>query len=64
MQVRHRTRKTRKPKGFRATQPGQCVGFDSIERSRDGLRRYLVSAQDERPRSICGTQGSPRPRET
>jgi len=43
----HRTRKTRKPKGFRATRPGQCVGFDSIERFRDGLRRYLVSAQDE-----------------
>lgn len=43
----HRTRKARKPKGFRATRPGQCVGFDSIERFRDGLRRYLVSAQDE-----------------
>ena len=26
---------------------GQCVGFDSIERFREGLCRYLVSVQDE-----------------
>ena len=42
-----RWHRARKPKGFRATRPGQCVGFDSIERFRDGLQRYLLSAQDK-----------------
>lgn len=42
-----RSTRIRKPKGFRATKPGECVGFDSIERIRDGIRRYVVSAQDD-----------------
>ena len=46
-----RSRKARKPKGFRASRPGECVGFDSIERIRDGIRRYVVSVQDEHSRT-------------
>lgn len=45
------TARTRKPKGFRATRPGECVGFDSIERIRDGMRRYVVTSQDDLSRA-------------
>ena len=46
-----KTVRTRKPKGFRATRPGACVGFDSIERIRDGMRRYVVSVPDDLSRA-------------
>lgn len=36
----------RKPKGYRATSPGECIAWDSIERRRDGLRRYLLTSTD------------------
>ncbi len=31
----------RKPKGFKAAHPGQCVGVDTIEIQRDGLKSYI-----------------------
>ncbi|EGQ61807.1 hypothetical protein GGI1_09018, partial [Acidithiobacillus sp. GGI-221] len=40
-----RSVKPRKPKGVH-TQPLQCLAVDTIERVRDGLRRYLVSFID------------------
>lgn len=36
----------RKPKGFAATYPGQCVGVDTIEIQRDGQRRYISTFTD------------------
>lgn len=43
--VRRRER-AHKPKGFRATFPGQCVALDTIERFRDGIRRYVITLTD------------------
>lgn len=37
---------TRKPKGFRAQYPGHCVALDTVERIRDGIRRYRLTATD------------------
>lgn len=39
-------KKMRKPKGFVAQYPGHCVALDTIERTRDGMRRYLLSFKD------------------
>jgi len=36
----------RKPKGFKASYPGQCVGVDTIEIRRDGERRYISTFAD------------------
>jgi len=36
----------RKPKGYRAGSPGDCIAWDSIERRRDGLKRYLLTSTD------------------
>lgn len=44
--ARSRTPKTRKPKGFRAQYPGHCVALDTVERVRDGMRRYVLTAID------------------
>jgi len=41
-----RPRRNRKPKGYRPETPGDCVAFDSIERRRDGVRRYLITCLD------------------
>ena len=43
---RRATPKTRKPKGFRAQYPGHCVALDTVERIRDGMRRYVLTAID------------------
>jgi transposase InsO family protein len=37
---------SRKPKGFKAIYPGQCVGVDTIEIQRDGQRRYISTFTD------------------
>lgn len=42
----HSSAKARKPKGFTATFPGNCVALDTIERHRDGLKRYLITLTD------------------
>lgn len=41
-----RSKRPRKPKGFKPGFPGHCVALDTIERHRDGLRRYLVTVTD------------------
>jgi transposase InsO family protein/transposase-like protein len=38
--------KKRKPKQFKALFPGHCVAFDTIERHRDGCRRYIITFID------------------
>lgn len=45
-----RTPRERKPKGYRAGLPGDCLAWDSIERRRDGLRRYLITCTDLKSR--------------
>lgn len=41
-----RPRRDRKPKGYRPEKPGDCVAFDTVERRRDGLARYLITCTD------------------
>jgi transposase InsO family protein len=38
--------RARKPKGYRPERTGDCVGWDSLERRRDGLRRHLITCAD------------------
>ena len=45
-----RPAKPRKPKGFHAGFPGHCIALDTIERHRDGLRRYLITLTDTHSR--------------
>jgi transposase InsO family protein len=44
--TRRKAAHERKPKGFKATHPGQCVGVDTIEIQRDGLKRYISTFTD------------------
>jgi len=44
--VRKRRKVTRKPQGFKATRPGECLAFDTVERIIHGSRRYVVTAVD------------------
>ena len=41
-----RSTRARKPKGYRPQGPGDCVAWDSIERRRNGIRRYLITCTD------------------
>jgi hypothetical protein len=41
-----RSKVTRKPKGYTAKAPGECVALDSIERRLGSLKRYLVTLTD------------------
>ena len=41
-----RTKKLRKPKGFKAAYPGHCVALDTIERFHNGMRRYIITFKD------------------
>jgi transposase InsO family protein len=43
---RKRPRRLRKPKGFRPRAPGELVALDTVERVRDGVRRYLITFVD------------------
>ncbi len=38
--------RTRKPKGYQAHNPGDCLAWDSIERRLTGQRRYLITSTD------------------
>jgi transposase InsO family protein len=42
----NRTKKTRKPKGFKALHPGQCIALDSIEFHFWGRRIYVITMID------------------
>lgn len=41
-----RAKKLRKPKDFKATYPGHCGSFDTIERFVHGCRRYIITFTD------------------
>jgi transposase InsO family protein len=43
--MRRRPR-ARKPKGYRAQNPGDCLAWDSVERRLTGQRRYLITSTD------------------
>lgn len=51
-QSRNRKTKFRKPKGYRASRPGECVAFDTIEKIIHGCRRYIITATE-----ICARTG-------
>ena len=38
--------KGRKPKGYKASAPGQCGAFDTVEYFLDGIRRYVITFTD------------------
>ena len=42
----NRTKVLRKPKDFRAMYPGHCIAFDTIEKQRNGVRVYILVAED------------------
>jgi len=42
----NRRKVTRKPKDFVALYPGHCVAFDTIEKTVDGCRRYIITFED------------------
>ncbi len=42
----NRQKVLRKPKDFKATHPGHCVAFDTIERFIHGIRRYIITFED------------------
>lgn len=46
IRISKKSRKIRKPKYFKASFPGQCVAFDTIERFIDGCRRYVLTFVD------------------
>jgi len=41
-----RTPKGRKPKGYKASAPGECGAFDTVEYFLDGIRRYVITFTD------------------
>jgi len=42
----NRRKVLRKPKDFKATHPGHCVAFDTVERFIQGCRRYIITFED------------------
>ncbi len=44
--VRRRVPRPRRPKGFKASAPGHCGAFDTVELFLDGLRRYVITFTD------------------
>jgi transposase InsO family protein/transposase-like protein len=44
--LKKRPKKARKPKDFKATYPGHCGSFDTIERFIHGCRRYVITFTD------------------
>lgn len=43
---RKKTPKGRKPKGYKATRPGECGAFDTVEYFLGGIRRYVITFTD------------------
>ena len=41
-----RNRVIRKPKGYKAQSPGECIAMDTIERRLDNLKRYVMTLTD------------------
>ena len=46
IQVKTHTKKLRKPKGYVASRPGECVALDTIEEVIGGCRRYIITATE------------------
>ena len=44
--VTKKAKRERKPKGFKASSPGHCGAFDTVELFLDGLRRYVITFTD------------------
>lgn len=44
--VTKKVKRARKPKGFKASSPGHCGAFDTVELFLDGLRRYVITFTD------------------
>ena len=45
--IEHKDRpKGRKPKGYKASAPGECGAFDTVEYFLDGMRRYVITFTD------------------
>ena len=44
---RKKTEKGRKPKAYKASAPGDCGAFDTVEYFLDGLRRYVITFTDQ-----------------
>lgn len=44
---RKKTRKVRKPKGYKASAPGHCGAFDTVEYFLDCMRRYVIPFTDQ-----------------
>ena len=44
---RKKTEKGRKPKAYKASAPGDCGAFDTVEYLLDGLRRYVITFTDQ-----------------
>ena len=45
--IEHKHRaKGRKPKGYKASAPGECGAFDTVEYFLDGIRRYVITFTD------------------
>lgn len=43
---RKKTPKGTKPKGYKASAPGECGAFDTVEYFLDGMRRYVITFTD------------------
>ena len=41
-----KTPRGRKPKGYKASGPGECGAFDTVEYFLDGIRRYVITFTD------------------
>src|SRR5262245_19538245 len=44
---RKKNPKGRKPKGYKASAPGECGAFDTVEYFLEGLRRYVITFTDQ-----------------
>lgn len=53
-------KKARKPKGFIAKWPGHLIAFDTVERVRDGCRRYILTMTDIHTRICMGAASNSR----
>src|SRR4029453_1103299 len=49
---RKKSPKGRKPKGYKASAPGQCGAFDTVEYFLDGIRGYVITFTDHYSRLL------------
>ncbi|MFQ5432346.1 MAG: integrase core domain-containing protein [Nitrospinota bacterium] len=56
----HSRKKERKPKNFKANWPGHLIAFDTVERVKDGCRRYIPTMTDIHTRICMGAASNSR----